>query len=484
MTVDYDVVIIGGTPAGRYAALTAAQLHATVALVEPTLGYGFIYHQALSQIGQLAQQLGGAAPLGIHSFCADTQDKCYISVKWAQAREWANAIVTNLEEQHSPAILAAAGVDVIVGSGEFQSSPHLAFAVNERQLRSRTYLIATGSVSAIPDIPGLATTGYVSLSDIWQCLSKSQLPNNLIILGGTPESIPLAQTLRRFGCSVTLVVETPNILLHIDPDIAQLLQAQLEAEGVRVFTDMPVTQVMRIQDKKWIQVGDKAIETDEIVVATGQQPNIESLNLPAVGVKYKPHHLVVNTKLQTTNRRIYACGDVIGGYPFANLANYEAKIALKNALFFPIAHVNYASVPWGIFSYPKLAQVGLTETQAKRKYFPGEIVVFRQYYKTVAAAQLHDKTTGICKIIALRTGDILGATVLGAEAEELINIIALAIAEKIKLKSLANLVPIYPSFGEIIAQAAQAWQQQRLDNNHGRQEFLEDFFLFRREWKL
>ncbi|MEB3179551.1 MAG: NAD(P)/FAD-dependent oxidoreductase, partial [Nostocaceae cyanobacterium] len=396
MSVDYDIVVIGGTPAGRYAALSAAELHATVALVEPTPPYGFIYHHALSQIAQLAVQLNDATPLGIHAFCTDSQEQCQISLEWEAASSLAQALVSNLEEQHSLAILATQGVDVIIGSGEFQSSPHLAFAVNNRKLLARTYLIATGSYPAIPDIEGLSATGYLTLLDIWQRLGKCQIPRNLIILGGTPESIQLAQTLSRFSCNVTLVVEKPQILPQVDPEITQLLQAQLEVEGVRVLTNMAVTQVMRIQDKKWLQVGDKAIETDEIIVATGQQANIASLNLPAVGVKWKDNRLVVNRKLQTTNHRIYACGEVMGGYPFANLANYEAKIALKNALFLPISAVNYASVPWGIFSDPMLAQVGFTETQAKRRYAANEIIVLRQYYKTVAAAQLPDKITGIC----------------------------------------------------------------------------------------
>lgn len=484
MTVDYDVVIIGGSLAGYYAALAATQLRATVALVEPKVDYGFTARHALSEIGKLAQKLNDAASFGIHARHTDTSEECHISMAWQEAMLYAQCIASNLKEQHSSGILAALGVDIIVGSGQFQSSPQLAFAVNNRLLRARTYLLASGSRPQIPEIEGLQATGYLTLSNLWQSLQGGTLPKNWVIIGGIPQSIEIAQTLARFGCSVTLVVKHSYVLPNIDPEIAILLQAQLEVEGVRVLTERRVTQVRLIENKKWIQAGDKAIETDEILVVTGQQPNLESLNLATVGVKWHRRSLVVNNKLQTTNHRIYACGDVIGGYDFANIANYEAKIALNNALFFPRLQVDYRSIPWAMFSVPMVAQVGLTEAQAKRLFSQDEVLVLRQYFKTVAAAQLRDETTGMCKLIVLDNGEILGASILGAEAGELINLIALAMSQKIKVKDLANLSPVYPSFSEILEQAAREWSKQRLNSNIALQEFLEGFFHFRRNWNL
>ncbi|MEH2262338.1 dihydrolipoyl dehydrogenase family protein [Nostoc sp.] len=484
MTIDYDVVIIGGSLAGYYAALAATQLRATVALVEPKVDYRFTHYHALTEICKLAQKLNDAASFGIHATHTDTSEECHIFMASQEAMLYAQCVASNLKEQHSRAILAAQGVDVIVGSGQFQSSPQLAFTVNNRRLRARTYLLASGSRPEIPEIEGLQTTGYLTLSNIWQSLKEATLPKNWVIIGGIPQSIEIAQILARFGCSVTLVVKYPYLLPNIDPEIAILLQAQLEVEGVRVLTDKTVTQVKLIENKKWIQAGDEAIETDEILVATGQQPNIESLNLATVGVKWHRRSLVVNDKLQTTNHRIYACGDVIGGYDCANIANYEAKIALNNALFFPRLRVNYGSIPWAMFSVPMVAQVGLTEAQAKRLFSRDEVLVLRQYFKTVAAAQLRDETTGICKLIVLRNGEILGASILSAEAGELINLIALAMSQKIKVKDLANLSPVYPSFSEILEQAAREWSKQKLNSNIALQEFLEGFFHFRRNWNL
>lgn len=343
MTNDYDVVIIGGSLAGRFAALSATQIKAKVALVEPTVNgelyltnnfYGFVYHQAFSQITNFARQLDEAFFKGCHISCARNEQKCQISVDASQALLYSDGIISKIQEQHSPAILAAQGVDVIVGDGQFQPSPTLAFVVNNRQLRARTYLLATGSRPEIPEIEGLQKIGFLTIPDVWRSLNSPTPPKQWVIIGGVPQSIEIAQTLTRLNYDVTLIVARKNILPQVDFEISQLLCSQLEAEGVRIMTQVPVTQLRRIENKKWLQVGDKAIETDEIIVATAQQPNIESLNLAAVDVKWDRNRLLVNDKLQTTNRRIWACGDVIGGYAIANLAHYEARIAIQNALFF------------------------------------------------------------------------------------------------------------------------------------------------------
>jgi dihydrolipoamide dehydrogenase len=489
MTIDYDVVIIGGSLAGRYAALTATQLRAKVALVEPQLNNSVVFHQAISDVAKLAQKCRDLPGFGINAIHTDTSEKCQISVAWTEALRSAQSVVSNIQEQISLANLAAQGVDVIVESGQFQTSPDLAFAVTQRLLRGRTYLLASGSLSAIPQIEGLQTTGYLTPTNLWQYLYKqvsqsAKLPENWVIIGGSPQSIEIAQTLAKLGCNITLVVKSPYLLTHLDPEIAQLLQAQLEVDGVRVLTQKIVTQVMGIEGKKWIQAGEKAIETDEIIVATRQQPNLEAFNLAEVGVKWQKHRLLVNGKLQTTNRRIYACGDVIGGYDLPNIANYEAKIAINNALFFPRLQVDYRPIPWAILSSPTLAQVGLTENQAKRRFDTQDVLVLQNYYKSIAASQLKNEITGVCKLFVRRNGEILGAIIFGTEAENLINIIALAMSRKIYIQHIANLAAVYPSFSEIIEQTAHEFQHLRLNNNLTWQDYLDDFFQLRRNWNL
>ncbi|MBW4574786.1 MAG: NAD(P)/FAD-dependent oxidoreductase [Aphanothece sp. CMT-3BRIN-NPC111] len=490
MAVEYDLVVIGGSTAGIYAAVTAARLQARVALVEPQpqqknwLEAGLIHGNTFAQqfgVPWETGELGEQRDLKPASTTYDHTHQQVASIQFAQAWEWASEVVSTLEEQHSPAVLASLGVDVIAGEGEFCRRPHLAFVVKNRHLRARAYLIATGSRQAVTDIEGLQTTGYLTPRDIWQQPHCENLPSNCVVIGGNAVGTELAQALARLGATVTLVVRGSHILPLEDPEAAHLVQAQLEAEGVCVLTQTEVTQVKSIEGKKWVLAGNKAIEADEIMVAAGQQPNLEALNLEGVGVKWNRRGIQVNKKLQTTNPRIYACGDVIGGYQFPHIANYEARIALKNALFLPVFKVNYRGIPWAIFSNPILTRVGLTEAQARRRYGK-EILVLRQYFKTVGKALLLGETTGLCKIIVRGNGEILGATIVGPEADELIHAIALAIRQKLKVGAIADLPHISPTLSEITHQAAAEWHHQRLSSNTRLKDLLEGFFNLRRSW--
>lgn len=503
MTVEYDLIVIGNSKFGIYAALTAANLRARVALVENDAEktcHETLYTQALNQVGCVAKQLRDAPQFGIHFPVTDsTQQPQIPAIELTEAMEWASLVVSNCSEQNSPAVLASLGVDVIKGVGEFCRRPHLGVVVNNRRIRARSYLIATNLCPVIPDIEGLKTVGYVTPADIWKECLKEKLPveensnldklnirikdnntliqpsSNWVIIGGTATSIQLAQTLSRLNCNVTLVVAESHILSKEDPEASVLIQAQLEAEGIRILSDSPVTQVRIIDEKKWVQAGNRAIEADEILLAVGQELNIESLNLEGVGVKFNSQGIELNEKLQTTNPRIYACGDS------DHIAQYQVSIALKNALFAPIFKVNYHGIPAAIFSEPQLARVGLTEAIARHRYGK-DVFVARQYFKTLDKAQILGETTGFCKIVGRQNGEILGATIVGPQGSELIGAIALCIQQKIKISRIANLPHVSPTFSEIIQHTAMEWQQQRFKHNHSLQNFLEGLFNLLRKW--
>lgn len=428
---DYDLVIIGGSLAGRYAAIWAIEQDKKVALIEPedTTLFNFIAPHALSQIRQVNNQFS-------------ILSTNHTTLNWVQVRQWIKNVTANIEDKYSLEILAAIGVDVIVGKAEF--SRDLLIKANNRKLSARSYLIATG---VNPKIMGVTLKSYFTPDKIGQELDVTKVGKSWAIIGGNADSIIWAQLLHRLDFNITLIVKTPQVLPSLDAEAAYLVQAILEADGVRVLTGTTVSQIKEIDGKKWIQAGNTAIETDEILVCAGYQANVESLQLEAVKVQFNQRGIKVNSQLQTTNSQIYACGSVIGGYSNANMSNYEAKIAVNNALHSSKIKVNYQSIPWAIAISPQIAQVGFTEAQAKQLY--NDVMVSKHHFKNLAAAQLKEEPTGIYKIVTRRNKEVLGATIISPQAGELINIIALAIAQKLKIEAIADLFPTYPSFSEM-----------------------------------
>ncbi|MEM7725601.1 MAG: NAD(P)/FAD-dependent oxidoreductase [Cyanobacteria bacterium P01_A01_bin.45] len=498
MINDYDVVIIGGTSTGRYAALHAAQRKARVALVESHFSQDLIANYSVEEISKLFQRMNDVSSFGINSVCTHSQsnqeeiygvnnnkeNKCYLSWEWKQTIRYLDVLLAKHQEKLSVGFLASQGVDIIFGKGQFQSTNGVVFAVEDRLIRARRYLLATESLSAIPDIEGIETAGFVTMENIWHSWKESSIPKEWVIIGGLPFGVSSAQVLASLGCKVTMVIEHPLILPRLDTEIAGLLQAELEAQGIKILTQTSVTQVKKIDDKKWLQIGDKAVEADEILVAARRKPNIDGLNLASVGVKLHQNRLVVNKKLQTTNKHIYACGEIIGGDNIANIATYEAEVALKNSLFLPIHQANYHNIPWAIFAQPTAAQVGLSEAQAHRRYGKTKITILRHYFKNLTAAQVKDEIGGMCKLMVLRNGEIVGASIIGTSAAELINLIALAMSNKIKVGSLASFFPTEPSFSETLQQLVNIWQEKKLDRDNFTNNFRESFFYIRRSWNL
>jgi pyruvate/2-oxoglutarate dehydrogenase complex dihydrolipoamide dehydrogenase (E3) component len=473
MPVEYDLVIVGGSAIARYAAARAAQLQARVALIEPSLSdnpqIASLCRHTLMHIASIAQQLRQADSYGF--------DPIDPALDWQQAIAWAQGIAEIVQAQdvdgQSLERLAVLGVDVVLGEGAFVPS---GFRVEGRILRSRRYLLAPAAQPLIPPIEGFleGQVDYLTLDKFWQ---QPALPDRLIILGSNPQGIELAQALNRLGVQVTWVSDD-RLLPQADPEVADLIQIQLETEGIRL---LPQTQLQQIrQEGNLIELVtlDERYTADALLLATAPQLNLTSLNLGAIGVSWQPQGISVNRKLQTSNRRVYACGEALGGSPLFSLARYEATIALRNALFLPIAKVDYSRTPIALFTQPEAVSIGLTESAAKLRFREAPIVL-RQFSKTLTQTQIHNDTTGFCKLILRQNGEILGAQWVGKNASEGIGTIALAMQQRLKVGAIAQLPLLSPTIAELLQQTAQQWKYRQPSQRRG---WLDTWFSLRREW--
>jgi pyruvate/2-oxoglutarate dehydrogenase complex dihydrolipoamide dehydrogenase (E3) component len=452
MPVDYDLVVIGGTTAGVAAAIFAAQFRARVALVTQGISCSTLPNSllipAIAQLGHPAESW---------------QETCESpALSWQAVKPGIQAIAHNLDERYSPSALATLGIDIITNSGEFCRKPAPGFLVDRRLLRSRSYLLAPAHRPLMPAISGLQTVGYQTPATLLQLPS---LPATLAIVGGTAATVELAQTLQRLGCQITLLMTTTQLLNEADRDVSQLIQAQLEAEGVQVWLNASINSVKSTNGKKSVQFGTQAIVADEILLVAEPVPDVETWNLDAVKVQRRNHGIVRNSQLQTTNPRIYICEGRTRHSLSTHLATYEAKLAVNNALcfsnqLFSNQQTRYRTIPFNTLTSPPTAWLGLTEPQAVAQYGK-DVVILRQPFYTLPHAQIHSDLTGFCKLIVQRDGTLLGAHTVGSSAEEWIGTIAIAFQQCLKIQALADLVVPSSSFAAIIQHTAAEWQQLR-----------------------
>ncbi|GBF80818.1 dihydrolipoyl dehydrogenase family protein [Aphanothece sacrum] len=471
MTVEYDIVIIGGGSGGLVVASAAAQLKAKVALVEKhrlggdCLWYGCVPSKSLIYAARVAYQVKNAGRFGIHTNPAN--------INFSQAMGHVQNVIAAIEPHDSPERFEGLGVEVIFGCGQF--SDRQTFAVNGRQLKARAFVIATGSRPTIPSIPGLKEAGYLTNEQIF---SITERPDSLGIIGAGPIGCELGQSFHRLGTQVTLINSKPHILPKEDPEAAEVIEQQFINEGISIIQNTRAEKVELRDGKKCLWAGNQKIMVDQILVSSGRSPNVESLNLKAAGVEYDQKGLKVNEKLQTTNPKIYGCGDVIGGYQFTHVASHEAVTVLTNALFFPFSKINYRVIPWATFTDPELARVGLTEKEAKERY--GEdVYVLKQDFANVDRALAEGVNQGFGKIITRGNGEILGAHLVGPSAGELIHEIVLAMNNNLKVSALSG-IHIYPTLSEVNSKAALLLKKQKFAQNKRLKNTLANFFKFMR----
>ena len=447
MPVDYDLVIVGNTPAAQVAAATAVELSARVALVLPysaTSCYAYLYPHALQQ-ASLKQ-----------------------SSHWDAHYPWqyAQATVGHFSHRVAPVLLAARGVDIIDGSGEFnQKKFQLAFHIGQRCLTAQKYLLAMGSQPQVFNIPGLSQTGYLTLETLSTVAKNEKIPRRWAIVGTEAIGVELAQTLCRLGCRVTLLVESEQVLPEEDPEAVAIIQAQLEAAGVILVTQVVVTKIGIKEGAKYLVVNDQNIYVDEIFLASPARPLVENFGLGNVGVEYDDQGILVNRQLETSNKRILACGSVcgkvLGGYYNEHLAEYEAKLAVRNALSSQPKSTKYSHIPWVVFSDPQLARVGLTVASAQRR-FQQRFVILQANYLDNPKAMMAETNIGFIKMVVRCNGQIVGATIVGPDAAESLQIIGLAIRQRLHIETLSRFPGVNLTHTHLVVAAAQQWQRPLL----------------------
>lgn len=470
MTVDYDLVIIGTTIAAQQAAIAAVNLNARVALVLPQITnvhphpYADLYHHALGKIAKINRpnQLRLSHPA---------------TYPWIYAR----TAIEHLAIQNSPALLAARGVDVIAGNGEFCRRPKLAFNVDHRYLRASSYLVATGSLPPAPQISGLKETGYLTAHNLYT-ISHYPIPLRWVIIGEDAIGVELSQTLAYLGCQVKLIVSTEQILPAEDPEIAHLLQAQLEADGVEIYLNTIVTQVSQTAAGRIVEIDREKIATDTIFLAQPERPAIEGLNLVGIGVDYDDQGIGVDRRLRTSHPRLYACGSVCGnisgGYRGDRVTTAEAKIAVNNALFGQKHQVNYQNLPWAIYTDPPLARVGMTANEATGDQ-RGNYIILQQDFRVSPQAIFDNSPSGLCQLVVDRQGKIFGATIVGTNAPDLIQFLHLAIQQGTNITEILNLSGLSPTYTDIIDRTAQEWYTYQ-GHQPGWRKSWRSFYL---QWK-
>jgi pyruvate/2-oxoglutarate dehydrogenase complex dihydrolipoamide dehydrogenase (E3) component len=448
-TLRPDICVIGGNPGGLSVAAAAAAFGVPTVLVESrkmggnSLNVGCAQSKALLAAAKRSEAAQSAKLFGV-----DVRDS---RVNFSGVRRHIHSVIAAAAQADSPERFSGLGVRVIDAEAKFKDRNTV--VAGDIEIRARRFVIAAGSKPALPEIPGLDTGPYLTSESIFDLRER---PEHLIIIGAGPTGLELAQGFRRLGSSVT-VLEAAQPLGRNDSECVDVVLAQLEREGVVIRSGMKVVDIAHAGPTVTATIesggAEQTITGSHLLVATGRSPSIADLDLDTAGVRHERSGIVVNRKLKTGNRRVYAIGECIAGAPqLTQAANYHAGLVIRNALFRLPVRVNNDCIPWVTFTDPELAQIGLTEARAREQGI--KIRVTRWPYHDNDRAQAEGTPRGHIKVITTAKGKIVGVTIVGAQAGELIAMWVLAVARNLDLRAITDLVFPYPTLSEVGKHAA------------------------------
>jgi len=449
--LDVDLCIIGAGSAGLSVAAGAAQLGQSVVLCEHAhmggdcLNFGCVPSKALIAAAKAAQRVRDAGKFGIRAGAPE--------IDATAVRAHVRGVIAAIEPNDSQARFEGLGVKVLRTHAKFRDARTV--EAGDHVIRARRFVVATGSSPFVPPIPGLSTTPHVTNETIFEL---SETPRHLIVIGGGPIGCELAQAHRRLGAEVS-IVEAFTICPKDDPELVAVVRTALLADGVLINEGAKVKAVAGAAGAITVTLetkdGERQISGSLLLVAAGRRANVAGLELEKAGIAYTVKGITVDSGLRTSNARVFAIGDVAGALQFTHIAGYHAGIVIRRALFRLPAKASYAAAPWVTYTEPELANVGLTEAQARAQH--GDIRVARWPFHENDRAQAERETEGFVKIVATPCGKILGAGIVGPQAGELIQPWVLAMTKGLTMRDMSSMIVPYPTLGEVNKRAASAF---------------------------
>jgi pyruvate/2-oxoglutarate dehydrogenase complex dihydrolipoamide dehydrogenase (E3) component len=448
-----DVLVIGAGSGGLSVAAGASQMGANVVLLEghkmggDCLNFGCVPSKALIATGKAAHAQRHGAQYGV----ADADG----TVDYAAAKDHVADVIAQIAPVDSQERFEGFGIKVIREYGRFISPTEV--QAGDTVITARRIVIATGSSPLVPPIPGLNTVPYETNETLFEL---RETPEHLLIIGGGPIGMEMAQAHVRMGCKVT-VIEGAKALGKDDPELAEVVLNSLRDEGVAIEEDALAAQVRGTAGAIEVEAKDgRVFKGTHLLMAVGRKANIGRLDLDKAGIAPARNGIQVDASLRTTNKKVYAIGDVAGGLQFTHVAGYHAGVIIRSMLFGLPSKARTSHIPWATYTDPELAQVGLTEAEAKARHGAKlEVVRFHYHHNDRAIAER--KTKGFIKVMVVK-GRPVGASIVGYQAGELINLWALALANNMKMSQIAAMVAPYPTIGEINKRAAGAYFTPRL----------------------